>query len=84
MTDGPLPAEDVKRQAKANAISEPTLRRAKKLAGVEARKLGFGDGAKWVWELPGASKMLTDTEGAHPLDVSAFDESERLREEGAE
>lgn len=74
LADGPVPADEVKRQAKANAISEATLRRAKSAVGVVARKLGFGDGGQWLWALP--------DEDAHPPtpgDVSALGEGERLR-----
>ncbi len=46
-----IPGDEVKRQGRAAGISERTLERAKSLAGVKARKTGFGKTGKWVWEL---------------------------------
>ena len=53
LADGPLPAEDIWRQAKENRIAERTLKRAKKDLGVEAKREGFGPGGQWTWSLPG-------------------------------
>ena len=50
---GPMPAKDVKREARENSIAERTLKRAKKAIGAVARRLGFGKGATWYWALPG-------------------------------
>lgn len=50
---GPMPAKDVKQEAKENSIAERTLKRAKKAIGAEARRQGFGRGATWYWALPG-------------------------------
>ena len=51
LTDGPVESSEVKSQAKAAGISDHTLRRAKTALGVKARKTGFGEIGKWLWEL---------------------------------
>lgn len=55
LLNGPVPAKDVTRQAKADGISEATLRRAKKTLGVRSRRTGFGPGSVVVWTLPEAA-----------------------------
>lgn len=50
LTDGPRPAGDVKKQAKADGISARTLDRAKKKLGVVARKES-AFGGPWTWGL---------------------------------
>lgn len=52
LAGGALPADDVKAEGKRAGISERTLWRAKAKVGIRARKEGFGDGARWLWELP--------------------------------
>lgn len=52
LAGGALPADDVKAEGKRAGISERTLWRAKAKIGIRARKEGFGDGARWLWELP--------------------------------
>jgi hypothetical protein len=52
-----------------------------KALGIKPAKSGFEKGAKWLWSLPPSSKILTDHEDAHPLDVSTFDERAHLRSE---
>ena len=53
-----------------------TVRRAKAALGITSEKQGMQ--GPWVWQLP--AKMLTDSEDAHPTDVSPFEENEHLRE----
>ena len=50
LSEGPVAAKDVERQAKDASISYPTLRRAKTRLKVRSRK-STGTGS-WVWELP--------------------------------
>lgn len=57
LQSGPKPVTDLLKGARAQGISERTLRRAKKDMGIEKQKQGFGDSGQWVWELP---KMATD------------------------
>jgi AAA domain len=76
LADGPMPQRDVAEAAKANGISEATLRRAKAKAGIESRKQGNGRDARWTWRLPGQSdtpQRSKDAEDAQPSEVSAFD-----------
>lgn len=48
LADGAKPSPTILSQAKADGISEKTLRRAKKELGVTAKRVGQG----WVWQLP--------------------------------
>ena len=50
LADGPLPVRGIKADAVGAGYSWRTIERAKKDAGIEARKLGLKDG--WVWALP--------------------------------
>ncbi len=52
LADSPLPAKDVMKEARAAAIAERTLDRAKRAAGVVTRRDGFGPGATYLWSLP--------------------------------
>ena len=48
LSRGAVPQKDIEEAAKAEGISERTLRRAKQKLGVRARK----DGDRWLWEMP--------------------------------
>ena len=50
LADGPIPAGQVKGEARAAGIAERTLKRAKAALKVEARKAGMRGG--WEWVLP--------------------------------
>jgi hypothetical protein len=52
LTDGPLPAGNVKRQAATAGIAERTLHRARQALGVTTRRQGSGQGAFYVWAMP--------------------------------
>jgi hypothetical protein len=58
LADGPMAARKVLEEARKVGISEITLRRAKAREGMEAKKVGFQDGAKWLWSTP--SKIEDD------------------------
>lgn len=60
---GEAAAQDVKKAAKADDISESTLKRAMSKAGVEAVRQGFGKGSVWRFK---AEMSATDSEGASP------------------
>ena len=56
---GPVPSDEVLKQARAAGITDSTLRRAKSALGVEAEREGEPGkrgGGRWVWTLP-AIKM---------------------------
>ena len=48
LEDGPVAAEEVKERAKADGISEKTLKRAKGTLGVESYQMA----GKWYWRMP--------------------------------
>jgi hypothetical protein len=50
LAQGARPAKDVEAEARQEGISERTLKRAKKVLGVQSRKSGMSDG--WEWSLP--------------------------------
>jgi hypothetical protein len=74
LADGPVPADEVKRQAKANSISVRTLKRAKIDAGVIAKREGFGPGAKWYWMLPDHHRRPNVSIEGQPSDVAPYGE----------
>jgi hypothetical protein len=49
LAEGPVPSKELLKKAKAEGISEKTLRRAKSLLGVESKMQGR---ERWVWMLP--------------------------------
>ncbi len=51
LRDGPVPAKKVKASAREAGIAERTLDRAKKRAGVAAKREGFGSEGTWYWAL---------------------------------
>jgi putative DNA primase/helicase len=59
LADGPLAARKIFDEARKAGISEITLRRAKGHEGVSADKVGFQDGAQWLWRLPQLARKRT-------------------------
>jgi len=52
LADGPRSARQLQTQARAAGIADATLRRARQVAAVRARRDGgLGSDGKWVWEL---------------------------------
>jgi hypothetical protein len=49
---GPVPSEEVKKEARQAGIAERTLLRAKSILGVRSRKVGFTGKGSWQWSLP--------------------------------
>ena len=74
LTDGAVPSEKVKSEAKAAGLAWATVRRAKTRLGITSYKDGMKGG--WSCALP---KMLKPTEGAHLKDVGPFGPDEHLR-----
>ena len=69
LADGPVPASEIKQEARDADISERTLKTAKRELGVVASREGEPGkrgGGKWVWELPNAPKSI---KGANPKDL---------------
>jgi putative DNA primase/helicase len=94
LADGPLPTKTIKADADGAGYSWATIRRAKKVLGIETRKEGgsFGGGKQqWVWALPATEhahsehlqdeslKMLRNAEDAQQKEVSTFRNLEHLQ-----
>ena len=53
LASGPVAAKDVVKTARANGISERTLKRAKSYLGVQSQRTGgLGTDGQWRWWLP--------------------------------
>ncbi|MDQ3639087.1 MAG: AAA family ATPase [Actinomycetota bacterium] len=66
LSDGPVPASDVKREARSADISERTLKTAKRELGVFASREGESGkrgGGRWLWALPNPPSRI---KGANP------------------
>jgi putative DNA primase/helicase len=57
---GPAKHTDVVRAARANAVSERTLRRAKQRLNVQTRKVGFGPSSYTEWSLLSEDSLTID------------------------
>ena len=75
---GVIRHKEVKSAAEGNGHSWATIRRAKDALRIEAYKTGFGATG---WRLP---KVLTPSEDAQQIEVSAFGRSEHLRGQNSE
>ncbi len=81
LDQGPVPAKEVVRQAKAVGVTRATLRRAKKRLGVISLKQGR---EKWCWSLPNLEGAQTeDAQREHQM--STFQETPKFKvSEGAQ
>ena len=52
LVNGPVPSEEIYQQARDEHIPANALEKARKELGIRARKEGFGESGRWVWELP--------------------------------
>ena len=71
LSEGLVPASEVKQEARSADISERTLKTAKRELGVVTRREGEAGkrgGGRWVWELPPAPACIkgAKSEGLHP------------------
>lgn len=51
LSDGPVPAVDIKQSAKRDGIASRTLERAKQSLGVVADRKGYSSDGRWLWSL---------------------------------
>jgi putative DNA primase/helicase len=52
LSEGPVSAKNMKRNAADAGISPKSLRSAREAMGVKPEKTGFGDEGGWVWSMP--------------------------------
>lgn len=76
LESGPKPVKTLKQDAAGSGISWPTIKRAKKALGIEANKIGMGDG--WQWSLP--RRRSTNDEEAQQKEMRPFGIFDPLRE----
>jgi len=87
LSEGPVPASEVKQEARSADISERTLKTAKRELGIltsregEAGKRG---GGRWIWTLPKASASIkrVKPEGLHPKSVPDRTDAENSAYQG--
>ena len=52
LSEGSVPAKEVKAEANSAGLAWATVRRAKDRLGITPKREGFSDDGVWVWELP--------------------------------
>lgn len=65
LAEGPKPVSAIKKEGRNAMISDIALRRAKDAIGAVAVKVGFGEGAFWVWDMPSHEDAHLHNEDAH-------------------
>jgi hypothetical protein len=77
LEDGVMSAKDAIRKGDAAGFSDRTLKRAKAVLGIKARRQGFGAGSTWVWELPqkSANDCSLRPKSANPRELASFEQS---------
>ena len=76
LSNGEMPATEVKKDCIGAGHSISTMNRAKKKLGIEAKKIGIGRGSSWVWEMP---KVFNNYKDTHTQNLRTFGEVENLR-----
>ena len=76
LSNGEMPATEVKNDCIGAGHSISTMNRAKKKLGIEAKKIGIGRGSSWVWEMP---KVFNNYKDTHTQNLRTFGEVENLR-----
>jgi len=71
-----MPANEIKKDCLGAGHSISTMNRAKKMLGIEAKKVGMGKGSHWVWEMP---KVFNAYKDSQPENMRAFGDCENLR-----
>ena len=77
LEDGALSAKDAIRKGDAAGFSDRTLKRAKAVIGIKAKRQGFGAGSTWVWELPpkSANDGILRPKNANPEKLTSFEQN---------
>jgi hypothetical protein len=89
LADGPRPATELEREARAVGISGASLRRGREELGLLIDKIGYGRGAYSAWRLPDAANpsatpnLFTSPKLVQPERVSKFGEDEQVCAEDA-
>ena len=52
LCEGPKAVTEIKKEARAAGISDITLRRAKDILGIQAKRTAFGAEGFWIWDIP--------------------------------
>lgn len=80
LSDGPRPAAQVQKEARAARIQEKPLRRARERLGITPKKGGFAGG--WTWGLAGlaAQPARQDAQDARSIEQGILASSGHLRE----
>jgi hypothetical protein len=74
LEDGAMSAKDALRKGDAAGFGDRTIKRAKAIIGIKARRQGFGAGSTWVWELPpkSAKDGTIRPKSANPEKLASF------------
>ncbi len=51
LSDGPVPARDVKESAQRDGVASRTLSRAKQVLGVSSTREGYSSSGRWLWAM---------------------------------
>ncbi|TSE26908.1 AAA domain protein [Tepidimonas sediminis] len=78
LADGPMPQRQVMVEASGAGYSEATIRRAKRMLGVEAARSGFGRSGTWVWALPAAIDDRESPKMLKPKSLSTYGAADHL------
>lgn len=83
LSEGPVPAAEVKQEARSADISERTLKSAKRELGILTSREGESGkrgGGKWIWALPAGPTSIKGVkpEGLHPKSDSDNTDAENL------
>jgi len=81
LADGPIPSKQVRSEGDAAGHSWATIKRAKKVVGVEAfREGGMAEAGRWIWRLPAAEPLRSSKSSylAQETNVSTLGRVEHL------
>ncbi|MGO9268251.1 MAG: AAA family ATPase [Candidatus Binataceae bacterium] len=78
LKDGPRPVAEIEREGKARGVSHATIKRARKLLGIESTRGGFGADGGWVLRLPAIGAHMVEPASNSEGEASSHSESEPL------